>query len=531
MIAVMFVTLLCSIAYSTECSSDSKCADQQSLDVMYNSFQKLPYEERERYGLIDDTRPISNTGLASKYKAAFGMRQAELLKLSRSTVKPAEEMSKWLKLLREHTAEEAVETKDIGDAISRALFQLQDMVDDVDNVKDFHKLGGLSIVSRHLHNRLGRWQHHDGDSLEALHRHREYRGLAAWTIGTACKHDEEFQHMLHLPIKALSLPVPNSVAAEDMPPPQTTSDGELALGSMPKEEVSPTDINEEASIFELLVTSLIEEPLDSMEATAVDSPSPSTSLLNFHRQLLYALGAATRGYPPTVTNMHPWGLLTSKNNNGDSDGDGDGSNSSSSNNDSKNSKRLHDALHWFVTRWVDSTVRAVGSSGSSNSGGGGRRGDSTEKSHMSLLPLLQGGAEVNSQLRVQMLMLVRAKKVLEWVADVTEEAARVNQEETSPVLWLPYTEKWTRLAHRSAAAATDALEYLLSLQFNDVQLDSSATDLPSLSHPRSATTPHTVAIRYLRDVKSATTRLMDVLATRGEPAATATPATMEERTQ
>lgn len=97
------------------------------------------------------------------------LRQLEIKDAMASIVKPAEEMSKIAKLLSEVGTSE--------DVLSANMVELESYLEDVDNARDFHTIGGWTIL------------------IDALlsNRSDKVRSLAAWCVGTAVKNSYEYQ--------------------------------------------------------------------------------------------------------------------------------------------------------------------------------------------------------------------------------------------------------------------------------------------------------------------------------------------------
>lgn len=172
-----------------EPSTGTVVTEQDKIDMMVRSLSHLPEAERERLGIdIDGSVPI----LAGSVEAeilhhVWTLRQQELRDVMAEVMKPAELMASLAKELDTITvgltADSNRDTEEVVDSDAadahrvQILHELEDLLSDVDNARDFHTIGAWpSLVSM------------------LLPEHRmSVRTAAAWAIGTAVKNDYSYQ--------------------------------------------------------------------------------------------------------------------------------------------------------------------------------------------------------------------------------------------------------------------------------------------------------------------------------------------------
>ena len=144
--------------------TDANPVDEQTrLDTMLRAFQRLPAPELARLDVGDITTPVeSGTERAERLKKAWTQRQAELKNAVDSMVKPAEFMADIAAKLRDSryyvkqsgTGNVDGENNNDQDLEQRqvlsSLRELEALVDDVDNARDFHTIGGWPVLSELL---------------------------------------------------------------------------------------------------------------------------------------------------------------------------------------------------------------------------------------------------------------------------------------------------------------------------------------------------------------------------------------------
>ena len=153
--------------------------EETRLETLVRAFKRLPDSERERLGVNLDEDVIVGSQAAEKLISAWHERQAELKLAIESMVKPAEHMGSLLAI---------ISGKENGNKIE-VLKQLEAYVDDIDNARDFHTIGGwkliCELISKGLPSLSGSNDNNDISNEEL--------SLAAWVMGTAVKSDYDFQ--------------------------------------------------------------------------------------------------------------------------------------------------------------------------------------------------------------------------------------------------------------------------------------------------------------------------------------------------
>jgi hypothetical protein len=159
-----------SISALTDPLTEKVASEEARIQTLVRAFQRLPQSELDRYGDLKadlvangDTPIQPNSKLANDLQIAWENRQSELKKAIESIVKPIDHMKNLL--------QNAVDINNIK--------QLIDLVDDVDNSRDFHTEGGVKILSQMINIK---------SSVSD-----EIRGLAAIALGNIMKHDYEQQ--------------------------------------------------------------------------------------------------------------------------------------------------------------------------------------------------------------------------------------------------------------------------------------------------------------------------------------------------
>jgi hypothetical protein len=205
---------------------DTTISDEQSrINTLARSFRRLPQRELEQF-YADIAAALAEHGediidpdseLAKKLQVAWEQRQVELKAALNAIVKPPELMKRLISAIRvdalpsssspadgkgtRPNAGDASSAQDAlpfsqreldstannsageSDSASRlaALQELAGLLDDVDNARDFHTMGGFAVLAQVLA------PEHLGMFLD------EERGLAALAIGNSVKNQYEFQ--------------------------------------------------------------------------------------------------------------------------------------------------------------------------------------------------------------------------------------------------------------------------------------------------------------------------------------------------
>ena len=140
--------------------TDREPVDEQTrLDTMLRAFQRLPAPELARLDVDDITTPVeSGTMRAERLKKAWTQRQAELKNAVDSMVKPAAFMADIAAKLRDsryYVKPSGDGNTEDGDnngqdlekrKVLSLLRELEALVDDVDNARDFHTIGGWPVL-------------------------------------------------------------------------------------------------------------------------------------------------------------------------------------------------------------------------------------------------------------------------------------------------------------------------------------------------------------------------------------------------
>lgn len=173
-----------------------KVDEQTRVDTLVRALKRLPERELSHYGLTSSDLEQSytpGTKETDKLFAAWNVRQDELKKAVDSMMKPAEYMQDLVKfVIPSYPGREAKKesSDDEGKLVLKefvnrvdALEQLENLVEDIDNARDFNTVGGFRAITKAL------IVPPSGDPEYSL----EERSLAAAVIGNAVKNDYDFQ--------------------------------------------------------------------------------------------------------------------------------------------------------------------------------------------------------------------------------------------------------------------------------------------------------------------------------------------------
>ena len=159
----------------TETEPLKQISEQERIDTMVRAFQRLPLSEQERLG-VDITKSIeAGSNLAKELQKAWDLRQKEVKEAMESVLKPAEYMAQLASILRGNTT--SITEKGKEEEIIQSLIELESLVSDIDNARDFHTIGGWPILLSMI-------------NKDKPMKHQMY---AAWTIGTAIKNSYDYQ--------------------------------------------------------------------------------------------------------------------------------------------------------------------------------------------------------------------------------------------------------------------------------------------------------------------------------------------------
>ena len=147
---------------------------QEQVDAILKAFHRLPPSELERLQVTIDEPIQANTPEAEVLMNAWKVRQAELKEAMKSVLQPAEHMTNLTRVL--NGTSESVQPLQSDEQVY-LLRQLESLLDDVDNARDFHTIGAWPTLLSFL-----TAQHTD-----------EARAAAAWAVGTAVKNTYDYQ--------------------------------------------------------------------------------------------------------------------------------------------------------------------------------------------------------------------------------------------------------------------------------------------------------------------------------------------------
>lgn len=140
---------------------------QVQLDTIQRALLHLPPPEIAELGVNLDTPIIADTQQAQNLLLAWKQRQVDLKAAMASILKPAELMANLTAQLTTNLT--------IPDRL-RILIDLESLVSDIDNARDFHTIGSWPTLVTQL-----------GDFPEPIQAH------ATWVIGTAIKNHYDYQ--------------------------------------------------------------------------------------------------------------------------------------------------------------------------------------------------------------------------------------------------------------------------------------------------------------------------------------------------
>lgn len=147
---------------------------QEQVDAILKAFHRLPPSELERLKVTIDQPIQANTPEAEVLINAWKVRQAELKEAMKSVLQPAEHMANLTRVL--NGTSESIQPLQSDEQVY-LLRQLESLLDDVDNARDFYTIGAWPTLLSFL-----TAQHTD-----------EARAAAAWAVGTAVKNTYDYQ--------------------------------------------------------------------------------------------------------------------------------------------------------------------------------------------------------------------------------------------------------------------------------------------------------------------------------------------------
>lgn len=243
---------------------------QEKIDTMVRALKHLPKEELMRLGVDLDIAILEDSPEAEKLQKAWLFRQAELKEAMKSLMDPPEHMS--------NLTAQLIDTSLGTDDKVQILTDLESLLEDIDNAKDFYTIGLWPSLASMLQ------PHHD----------IRIRTQAAWAIGTAVKNSYDYQLWVldtvsttlnGIPLKALGL-IPELKHV-----PEATLDPLLAENGL--------TVN--STVLELLLNCL------SGDVPSSSSPSSAEELEHFNnlsKRALYALASALRGNIDVQNTLH-----------------------------------------------------------------------------------------------------------------------------------------------------------------------------------------------------------------------------------
>lgn len=115
--------------------------EQLRIDTIVRTFKKLPAAEIESIGVDIETPVLSGTERAKELFRAWKQRQEEFRQAVESMVSPIKHMKSISTVLQNKSSsdEQLIDT----------LKELESLVTDVDNARDFHTIGGWEHLVRH----------------------------------------------------------------------------------------------------------------------------------------------------------------------------------------------------------------------------------------------------------------------------------------------------------------------------------------------------------------------------------------------
>lgn len=139
--------------------------DLGDVDTMHRALSRIPEEELARMGGLP--RPGS-AGFEARTRELWRRRQEELAEIQKEIADPPSLLSRGIESIRSHLEQ--------GGEVEETLKELEYLLSDIDNARDFHTLGGWPLLASLL-----------------LSEDTSVRALAAWAMGTAVKNTMEFR--------------------------------------------------------------------------------------------------------------------------------------------------------------------------------------------------------------------------------------------------------------------------------------------------------------------------------------------------
>ena len=157
-------------------------SEQDKVDTILRAFRNLPPEELQHIDISIDIESDGSikagTDAAKELIEAWTTRQIEFKKAVDSMIAPAEQLKQLCAVLNNQSANDTDFINTIQD--------LEYLLSDVDNARDFHTIGCWPALTQHLLIKPS-----NGITVAMLSNKR--RAYTAWVIGTAVKNDYDYQ--------------------------------------------------------------------------------------------------------------------------------------------------------------------------------------------------------------------------------------------------------------------------------------------------------------------------------------------------
>lgn len=271
--------------------------EQDRIDTIVRSFQQLPDEELALLGLdLSNKQYLAGTEEAQVLFTLWEERQKTLQEVMKTMMKPAEYMASLLQKLmfsqesliypqdaivtkvtpqaqakaqaaaQEHAQGDDADAQEVQKKLTEdeqvaLLAELEDLLGDVDNARDFHIIGGWPILVSFLH------------PTQPM----RIRSMASWCIGTMVKNSYESQLFLLEPV-ALQWKVLSTAASSS-----SSDDQEVNIQGV------------RTSALRLLL-SILDHSIVAHETEGVSLEAKTSSLvIDLQKKVLYAFAAAVPG--------------------------------------------------------------------------------------------------------------------------------------------------------------------------------------------------------------------------------------------
>lgn len=286
---------------------EASVGEQERIDAIVKAFQRLPEHELVRFGVDFDRTYVAGTPEAELLLEAWKLRQVELKDAMKNILQPAEHMANITRMLNgtapellsqpsaativlpdgdtapSNTASESaapVKQLSVEDKVY-LLGQLESLLDDVDNARDFHTVGAWPTLLSFLH----------------PYQPVPLRAAAAWAVGTAVKNTYDYQ------LWTLE---------------KSTGAGP---GVVAGDEGDEGNEGEDKSAVQLLVEMLAVRPMTPATGGTNDDEksneggvTAAAAVHDLHKRALYALSSAMRGnldVQDATLQVLPGGMLQS----------------------------------------------------------------------------------------------------------------------------------------------------------------------------------------------------------------------------